>query len=424
MSDGRSADHPPVRSSFGLAYDAARHRLVLFGGSDSTFQRLGDRWEWSAAGWRRVAIAGPAPRAGFAMVYDAARRVTVLFGGRTAAGLAADTWTYDGTRWTRVDSGGPPARQLAAMAFDASRGRVVLFGGSAGNATLGDTWEWDGAHWSATAADPAGPVARGSHALAYDAERRRVVLVGGYAGDAALSDVWEWDGARWSRVADGPAVFHEAAGYDARSRSMVVFGGFDGDARSARTWIRDAAGWRSTNVDVPPARAEHRGIYMDGTGVVVFGGIGGQGMTLEERGRAKLNDLWAYSAGRWRPLDVPVRAAAVARPAPATSALPSGVTAAMVATGDSLYHTRSCGRCHGMDATGGRNAPSLVAGRWLQIDGSYAASVRLVTDGVPLEAIKDTTHTLDMHPRGGSNLSDAEIAAVAGYVWTISRGKP
>jgi polyisoprenoid-binding protein YceI len=294
------ADRPPVRSSHGLAFDTRRSRLVLFGGSDSVYHALGDTWEWAEGRWTRLDIDGPAPRAGFAMSFDSRRGRVVLFGGRTTAGLAHDTWEFDGHVWTRVDTTGPPERNLTAMAFDESRGRAVLFSGSLARGESADTWEWDGAHW--TMASETGPSARGSHSLVYDPQRKRVVLIGGYVDDG-VADSWEWDGTSWIRLADGPAVFHSAAAFDPRSNRLLVFGGFVGAARTSSLWIRDGSTWSESHEAGPPKRAEHRGTYAAGLGFVIFGGIGGEGMSLEERRRAKLDDLWAFDGRRWTRLD-------------------------------------------------------------------------------------------------------------------------
>src|SRR5262245_54514259 len=77
-----------------------------------------------------------------AMAYDAARGRVVLFGGSFANGTySADTWEYDGQAWRlRVTTNRPSGRGGHAMSYDAARGRVVLFGGSA-STTLRDTWE-------------------------------------------------------------------------------------------------------------------------------------------------------------------------------------------------------------------------------------------------------------------------------------------
>ena len=127
------------------------------------------------------------------------------------------------------------------------------------------------------------------------------MLVGGYGNDG-LADSWEWDGATWSRVADSPSVFHHAAAFDSRNNHILVFGGFEGDRRSSKLWAHVASGWKVLEAPGPLERAEHRGVYVPGVGFVIFGGIGGQAMTIEERGRAKRNDLWAFDGVRWHEL--------------------------------------------------------------------------------------------------------------------------
>jgi hypothetical protein len=295
-----AADQPEPRSAPGFAFDSRRSRLVLFGGSDSAFKPLADTWEWFDGHWTHVAATAPA-RDNFAMAFDSNRGRIVVFGGSTVAGKSHDTWEYDGRRWTQVDTGGPPARNLASMAFDEARGRMVLFGGSGVHGSLSDTWEWDGTSWHAMPGNGSGPAGRGSHTLTYDASRRRVVLVGGYVDDA-VADSWEWDGRTWTRVADGPRVLHHAAAYDPTSSRLLVFGGFAGDTRTANLWARTGTSWNQLPIAGPPARAEHRGTYAAGIGFVIFGGIGGQGMSLEDRGHSMLNDLWAFDGARWREL--------------------------------------------------------------------------------------------------------------------------
>lgn len=105
----------------------------------------------------------------------------------------------------------------------------------------------------------------------------------------------------------------------------------------------------------------------------------------------------------------------------ASNALPSGVTASMVSLGDSLFHARSCARCHGADAKGAQNGPNLTTGTHIQVDGSYDGFVKVITNGVTAEQIKDKAHQFAMRPRGGQPaLSDDEIKAVAAYVYTLS----
>ncbi len=106
----------------------------------------------------------------------------------------------------------------------------------------------------------------------------------------------------------------------------------------------------------------------------------------------------------------------------ATSATPSAVTPASIALGDSIFHARGCRNCHGPDAKGRANGPDLTAGHFLQVNGSYDDFVRIITSGVPVAAVKDTSHKRAMPARGGAPapLTDDQIKAVAAFVWSLN----
>jgi mono/diheme cytochrome c family protein len=106
----------------------------------------------------------------------------------------------------------------------------------------------------------------------------------------------------------------------------------------------------------------------------------------------------------------------------AVAALPAGVTNAMVALGDSIFHKASCQRCHGMDAKGTDRGPDLTDATWAQISGSYPEIVKVITEGVPKDKIKMPGAPFAMRPKGGVNppLTDDQVNAVAAYVYTIS----
>lgn len=113
---------------------------------------------------------------------------------------------------------------------------------------------------------------------------------------------------------------------------------------------------------------------------------------------------------------------ALALPAAAQQAdsLPAGVTSAMVAEGKKLFAgTGLCAACHGPE---GKGVPGLGASladrRWAHSDGSFDAIVKQVLEGVPAD--KSTTGVA-MPPKGGSQLSDEQVRAVAAYVWTLGR---
>lgn len=111
---------------------------------------------------------------------------------------------------------------------------------------------------------------------------------------------------------------------------------------------------------------------------------------------------------------------------PANSAarrgLPNGVTALMVAEGDSIFHARGCKNCHGADAKGAANGPNLTSGKFLHVDGSYDGFVRIIDSGVPADQIKDPAHKIPMGGKGGrpTPLTDAQIRSVAAYVYSLN----
>ena len=87
---------PAPRVGHGMAYDSARGVHVMYGGASSA-GALGDTWEYDGAGrtWtlRTPLIAGPNPRYWFQLAFDAARNRTLLFGGTPDATVQfADTW--------------------------------------------------------------------------------------------------------------------------------------------------------------------------------------------------------------------------------------------------------------------------------------------------------------------------------------------
>ncbi|MBW7935283.1 MAG: cytochrome c [Gemmatimonadaceae bacterium] len=101
---------------------------------------------------------------------------------------------------------------------------------------------------------------------------------------------------------------------------------------------------------------------------------------------------------------------------------PAQVTPVNVALGDSLFNNGNCQRCHGKGGVGAQNAPALDGKKWLQLKtGSYDEIVHLITVGVPAADIKDKSHRFAMRGRGGNmNLTDAQVQAVAAYVWTLT----
>lgn len=215
-----------MRSGHAVAYDSARQRVVLFGGIQGWPPYvLNDTWEWNGKDWTQRAPASSPPARGLhAMAYDSARQRTVLFGGTSGGN---DTWEWDGNNWTqRFPATSPPGRSCHAFVYDSARRRTVLFGGGGGANFLNDTWEWDGSNWT-QCSPTTRPPARYDYGMAYDSARRRTVLFGG-ATPAFINDTWEWDGSSWvwQATATSPTVRTcHAMAYDISRQRIVIFGG-------------------------------------------------------------------------------------------------------------------------------------------------------------------------------------------------------
>lgn len=238
---------PPALSFHGLAFDASRSVTVLFGGVSATsFQTTisNETWEWNGQSWtQRLPAASPSPRDGFAFAFDAARNNCVLFGGADANGaILNETWLWDGASWTQASPTGgvPAARYLCSTAFDDARNRIVLFGGLGAQSTLlGDTWEWDGSSWTAVS-PPASPSPRLGASLVYDATLGKTLLFGGGTTAGALApETWAWDGQTWTQLpttASPQGRTFAAVAYDTAHGSTVLFGGGDTWPYLGDTW--------------------------------------------------------------------------------------------------------------------------------------------------------------------------------------------
>jgi hypothetical protein len=274
-AETRNATAPQGRSGTRLAYDAARKVVVMFGGETGPiYGFLGDTWTWDGATWTEQHPAtSPSPRYGMGMAYDAARRVVVLFGGYDGlVGDENDTWTWDGTTWTKqhpVTS--PPAGEALSLAYDSVLRRVILWDG--------DIWTWDGTDWTK---QPPGrsPVYWDSSRTIYDVAANQVVYLGGDScGDLGCQfnlDTYTWNG-HWQKQGSRPhPAGREAPGlaYDGATHSTVLFGGWGNQGYVPDTWVWDGRVWTQRHPASWPPGRESMGIAYDRATrqVVLFGG--------------------------------------------------------------------------------------------------------------------------------------------------------
>ena len=194
-----STTGPTGRNASAMVYDAAANEVLLFGGIDTSGTPQNDLWAWNGTTWTPLipsnSTGSPSPRDDFGMAYDAALGKVILFGGSSTAGNLNDTWTWDGMNgWTQLiapnTAGSPPPRYAAGMAYNAVLGQAVMFGGTtSGTNYLNDTWVWNGTNWT-EGTTPIGLSARiAPNDMTYDAALGQVILYSGLSPD---TDTWEW----------------------------------------------------------------------------------------------------------------------------------------------------------------------------------------------------------------------------------------
>ena len=102
---------------------------------------------------------------------------------------------------------------------------------------------------------------------------------------------------------------------------------------------------------------------------------------------------------------------------------PAEVTPARILAGSALFNGRSCAFCHAVAGRGaGPNAPDLSDSTWLHGDGNVEGISRIIFWGVEADEMRaEPRFRFEMNPEGGQNLDQEEIAALAAYVWALSR---
>lgn len=113
---------------------------------------------------------------------------------------------------------------------------------------------------------------------------------------------------------------------------------------------------------------------------------------------------------------------AVTVPALAVASLPAsaGATREQMQRGSKIFWGQAaggtCSGCHGSDGRGSSVGPNLTRNEWSWGDGSWQAIAATITQGVQVPKQADGA----MPPRGGAPLSDADVSAVAAFVWGMS----
>lgn len=267
-------DTPGPRHSPQWGYDAARNRVLVFGGygrhypDSPSYEYLNDVWQLSLDGtphWTELHPSGQAPtgRLAGAAVFDPMRQRFVGFGG--TIGAPVDTWVLDlrgQPSWqplTTEAGVSPNGGWGMSSVFDARRDRMLIFGGSTGDGYYGasnQVWELslrDRPKWRPITATDTPPSPRRSTAAVFDPLRDRMVVYGGFdavpASDQFLGDAWALglgDAPAWTRLwpsGNLPAGRDAlAAAFDPIRGRMVIHGGWSGSVMLGDTWFLEWGG--------------------------------------------------------------------------------------------------------------------------------------------------------------------------------------
>ncbi len=216
MSRGTAqASSPGVRRDAAFAYDVARKEMVLFGGvaTNASGQQVlrSDLWAWNGTAWRQLIPADgvvPPARGAPHFAYDAARQRMVMFGGRLSR-LLGDIWEWDGHRWHEIKSDTLPILH-ASVAYDPTRRRIVAVGGIDDAGITRKMLAWDGRKWQVLdSAGPPVPKDAGIPVVSTVMPNGELVAVteqSGRSSDSVAMLTWRWTGARWVRGELGPAM--------------------------------------------------------------------------------------------------------------------------------------------------------------------------------------------------------------------------
>lgn len=190
------------------------------------------------------------------------------------------------------------------------------------------------------------------------------------------------------------------------------------DGKPSGKWISFADGFAGEFTEPGRARFRPAGLAVAPDGALyIADDVRGRIWRVTYTGPA--NSPLAAAA---RPTPPTAPASAPAAPPARNGALPPGVTPAQVATGRAIFlgeaRGGTCAGCHGSDGRGSMAGSPLIGPRFLWSDGSVDGLAATIASGVA----NPRRTSGAMPPKGGAALSDADVRAVAAYVWTLAHG--
>ena len=339
---------PSARAYCGMA-TAVDGSVWMFGGriSDAKYSDELLKLDPHERRWHAVTTPRPSPsaRAVHSMVALSGNRVLVFGGVSGTFGVSDELWALDvpAPKWTLLDatSSGAPGRPSARYGHSMvalSGNRVLVFGGQgSGGSFDNELWALDvpAAEWtlldaaSSGAPGQARPSARGGHSMVA-LSGNRVLVFGGYTTSGKSDELWSLDvpTTEWTLLdaanSGAPSARYGNSMIALSGTRVLVFGGVAsvvdrwGDDVSDELWALDVPTTEWTLLDAassgaperarPSARYGNSMVALNGTRVLVFGGV--------ELDDDMSDELWALDVPttEWTLLDTAATGAPGPRP--------------------------------------------------------------------------------------------------------------
>lgn len=303
----------PPRTDSAMAYEAAHHLVLLFGGTEQVpgGAVTNETWAWDGHTWKQLHPASSPPPLPGRMVYDVARGQIVLFLNQVQNGrVANEMWAWDGNTWQQLHPATIPEVLGASMAYDAARGQIVLFGGEAPFGHVGTmvntTWTWDGSTWQRQRL-VVSPSPRTGAAMAYDTAQQEIVLYGGITTDGISSETWTWNGTTWRQQhpASTPTERQNPLlVYDNATRQPLLFGGMSvsgGQLMVGDTWAWNGTTWIKVASQGAPTALYESAAYDDATQTVIVYAVQGVINKLAHSGPSgPVSQTWIWNGTTWK----------------------------------------------------------------------------------------------------------------------------
>jgi len=302
FTSGQAA--PTPRNNAGIAFDATKKVIVVYGGSAHTRSAIQMRdsavWEWNGSSWKKRTTA-PSLRADGGFVCDPKNGALFIAGGSFSYSASKsanydDTWKFDGNKWTYITSTNFFKDLFhGAYTYNPEAKSVMLFSGFnvAQNAVVEETWLLTSNVWMQTQTGNV-PPARFLHSIFYDPKNDATILVGGAdLNNNAYREMWMLKGNQWTVVDKDIPVHvmnsHGATAIGKSGKYILIKSSYE--EKVFETWIWDGTlkSWMQVK-GKQPFPSDYPSIAYDEKRkcAVLFGG---------QRGIDSTNEVWELADG-------------------------------------------------------------------------------------------------------------------------------